>query len=73
LKDYPGAIADYTKVLEKQPNLAPMYYNRALVRYQMKDKKEALADLEQAAQLFQKQGNQAAYQQVKGVISQWSK
>jgi hypothetical protein len=39
----------------------------------MKDKKEALVDLESAAQLFQKQGNQAAYQQVKGVISQWSK
>ena len=28
VKDYYGAIADYTKVIEINPNLAEAYYNR---------------------------------------------
>jgi tetratricopeptide (TPR) repeat protein len=43
-KDYSGAINDYTKSLELNPNSSPAYYNRGLVKYRIKDYYGSIAD-----------------------------
>ena len=44
LKDYKGAIADYTKAIEIDPNYADAYNNRGIAKDELKDYKGAIAD-----------------------------
>ena len=37
LKDYAGAIEDYTKAIELDPKSAVVYYNRGFVKNGLKD------------------------------------
>ena len=51
LQDYQGAIADYTKAIEINPQLAPAYYNRGLAKYDLKDYQGAIADYSKAIEI----------------------
>ena len=44
LKDYYGAIADYTKAIELDPNDADAYYNRGKNKFSLQDYRGAIAD-----------------------------
>ncbi|MBW4621594.1 MAG: serine protease [Cyanosarcina radialis HA8281-LM2] len=66
LGDRKGAIDDFTKAIELTPNTsinhAVALYNRGMVRRNIKQLPAALADLQQAADLFQKQGRTTFYE-----------
>ena len=51
LKDYNGAISDYTKAIELDPNDADAYYNRAVSKYYINDLKGACEDAKKSASL----------------------
>ena len=51
LKDYYGAIADYTKAIEINPNFSNAYYNRGLTKYDLKDYKGAIEDYTKAIEI----------------------
>jgi tetratricopeptide (TPR) repeat protein len=62
LGDKQGAIDDFNLAIKFNPNDAEPYYNRGNARYDLGDKQAAISDLQQAANLFQEQGNLGAYQ-----------
>ena len=51
LKDYYGAIADYTKVIELDPDYARAYNNRGTSKWNLGDKNGACADFRKAISL----------------------
>ncbi|MFN5595247.1 MAG: tetratricopeptide repeat protein, partial [Aphanizomenon sp.] len=68
LGDKQGAIDDYTLAIKFNPNLAQAYNNRGVVRKELGDKQGAIDDFQQAANLFQQQGNTEGYQKVLEVL-----
>ena len=50
-KDYYGAIADYTKAIEINPNYFLAYYSRGIIKYNQKDDLGAIADFTEAIEL----------------------
>jgi tetratricopeptide (TPR) repeat protein len=50
LKDFSGAILDFNKVIELEPNFYA-YYNRALAKYELEDYKGAILDYDIAIKL----------------------
>jgi tetratricopeptide (TPR) repeat protein len=57
------AVNDFTHVLAQVPNHAEAYRSRGLIRYQLGEKQQAIADLRQATQHFSSQGAAIAAQQ----------
>ncbi len=53
------------------PNLADAYGNRGLAQYALGDKHSAVADLQQAASLFQQQGNTQGYQRTQVLLQRF--
>ena len=51
LKDYNGAIADYTKAIELNPNYANAYYNRGISKHNLKDYNGAISDYNKAIEI----------------------
>ena len=51
LKEYEGAIKDYDKAIELDPNFAPAYHNRGIAKYELKQYSEAIADYDKAIEL----------------------
>ena len=51
LKDDYGAIADYTKAIDNNPNDADSYHNRGVPKYFLNDNKVACQDGRKAQQL----------------------
>ena len=51
LRDYYGAIADYTKAIELDPNYANAYKNRGISKENLGDLNNACADWKKAAEL----------------------
>ena len=51
LEDYRGAIADYTKVIEIDPNDATAYHERGFAKLQLKDNRGAIADYTKAIEI----------------------
>ena len=49
--DYTGAIADYDKAIELDPNYATVYHNRGLAKAEIKQYTEAIADYNKALEL----------------------
>ena len=49
--DHYGAIADYTKAIEINPNNADAYTNRGVVKYDLKDSSGAIADHTKAIEI----------------------
>jgi tetratricopeptide (TPR) repeat protein len=50
-RNHKGAIADYTQAIELQPNYAPAYVGRGIVRRKLRDNKRAITDYNQAIRL----------------------
>ena len=50
-RDFEGAIGDYTKLIERFPEKADLYYNRALARQDFRDYDGAVGDYSKAIQL----------------------
>ena len=48
LEDYYGAVADFTKAIELNPDLAEAYYNRGISKYYLEDYYGAIADYTKA-------------------------
>ena len=61
LKDYYGAIADYSKVIELEPDDADAYYNRGVLKNNLGDLNGACVDWRKAASL----GNSSSAEWVK--------
>lgn len=51
MKDYRGAIADYNKVLEIEPNMADAYFNRGLTHVFLGNNRLGIQDLSKAGEL----------------------
>ncbi|GAB4364933.1 MAG: hypothetical protein Kow00121_01040 [Elainellaceae cyanobacterium] len=56
--DYQGAIAAYTKAIELNPSFAAAYYGRGISQATLGNVQEAVADLQEAANLYSQQGRQ---------------
>ena len=50
-KDFYGAISDYNKAIEINPNYANVYYNRGISKYNLKDFNGAISDFNKAIEL----------------------
>ncbi|MFN5873242.1 MAG: tetratricopeptide repeat-containing serine protease family protein [Aphanizomenon sp.] len=68
LGDKQGAIDDYNLAIKINHNDAEAYNNRGNVHYELGDKQGAIDDFQQAANLFQQQGNTEGYQKVLEVL-----
>jgi len=51
LKDYGGAIQDYNKAIELNPEDANSYYNRGVAKYNLEDLEGACLDWSKAGEL----------------------
>jgi tetratricopeptide (TPR) repeat protein len=51
MKDYKGAVEDFTQAIQLNPDLAEAYSLRSLVRYDLGDKKGAIEDSTQAIRI----------------------
>ncbi|AFY82293.1 TPR repeat-containing protein [Oscillatoria acuminata PCC 6304] len=58
-RDYPGAIADWSEAITRNPNDSRPYYNRGLAHYLVGDRQGAIADTTEAIQ--RDPGNEKAY------------
>lgn len=71
-KDPKAAIADYTKALSLKPERAANLYQRALAKEMIGDKKGARQDMQQAFDLYQKQGDKEGAKQAREMQNLWS-
>jgi len=44
LKNYPGAITDYTQAISLKPDYVAAYFNRGLAKFALNDNQGAIAD-----------------------------
>ena len=64
MSNYKGAVKDYTKVIELNPDNATIAYEQRAHAYEvLKENDKAIADYQKAADLYQKQGNTKDYQE----------
>lgn len=63
-----AAVENFTHALKIDPDYAHAYLSRGLIQQQLGNSEAALADLEQAASCFSRQGAMVAYQQTLDLI-----
>jgi tetratricopeptide (TPR) repeat protein len=63
-----AAIADYTKVIRLAPHYAEAYHERGLLWQKLGKSRAAQKDLQQAARLYQAQGNRFGYQSLEPLL-----
>jgi tetratricopeptide (TPR) repeat protein len=71
-KEWSKALADYNQVLKLHPDDIKALYNRAWTEYKMGNKKEAFADFETVATLYQRQGKTKQETDVRQLIARLS-
>jgi tetratricopeptide (TPR) repeat protein len=73
-KDYPGALADYNRAIQINPNRAYFYAQRGIMKLlNLKDRPGAMKDLQQSAKLYRQQGNTTRYNMVLKAIEEAKK
>jgi tetratricopeptide (TPR) repeat protein len=72
-KEWSKALADYNQVLKLDPDHANALYNRAWTKYKMGNKKEAIADFQTVATLYQQQGKTQEETKVRKLIERLTK
>ena len=65
LKKYRGAIQDYNKVIELNPNFVNAYYNRGIAKIKSGQKDDGCLDFSKAGEL----GSAKAYEAIKEVCN----
>ncbi|MBI5307410.1 MAG: tetratricopeptide repeat protein [Planctomycetes bacterium] len=63
LRDFAGAIQDYSKAIELNLNDAKIYYRRGIAKEILEDTRGALADYSKEGEL----GNSMAYEAIKRI------
>jgi tetratricopeptide (TPR) repeat protein len=71
LKDLSGGTIDLNYAIQLNPSGGDAYYERGYVQYQEGYRSGGMADLQQAARLYQEQGNQAGLQKVADLLKKW--
>ena len=73
LQDAQGALADFNRAIQLDPKNAYVYSARGSVKCdrRLNDKSGGIADMQQAAKLFQQQGNTKSYQEAIDRLKQW--
>ena len=65
IKDYKGAIQDFNKAIELNPDLAEAYYNRGIAKIKSGQKDDGCLDFSKAGEL----GSAKAYEAIKEVCN----
>ncbi|MBD2250591.1 tetratricopeptide repeat protein [Nostoc parmelioides] len=68
--DMKGAIENFNQAIRMNPNYALAYKSRGFAKVQLGDEKEAIEDLQRAADIFQEQEETAEYLEVINIIKQ---
>lgn len=73
LKQYEKAMNDYDRAIAINPEYAPPYTGRAIIKHDvLGDKDGGLQDLKMAAELYQKQGNEAKSKEIMAIYDKLS-
>lgn len=67
---FDDAIRNFSQVIELEPNNASAYLSRGQALLEAGRREQARADWEQAAQLYQKQGDLETYQEIQESLQQ---
>lgn len=70
MQNMKAALEDYNRAIRLKPDYALAYKNRGIFYLNSKKTQLGIKDLQQAAELFQQQGNQAKYEQVMQILQQ---
>ena len=70
IRDYQGAVNDYSRIIQLKNDNADAYFERAKVRLLMRDKESAIRDYNRSAALYNEQGNEESYRRVTSEINQ---
>jgi tetratricopeptide (TPR) repeat protein len=70
-KDYQGALADITRAIQIEPNNAHFYNDRGRMKSKLNDRSGARKDWQQAAKLYQQQGNTGGYEDMLWLIKKY--
>jgi Flp pilus assembly protein TadD len=68
--DQQGAIADFDRSIQLDPNDGDTYAGRGLAKFMLKDKQGAINDITTSTELHRQQGNMATYQKGLKIIEQ---
>ena len=72
LQDTQGALADYNRAIQLDPSYAIAYAWRDIIKYtRLNDRAGAIADMQQAARLFQQQNDTNGYQSAIEYLKKW--
>ncbi|NJL39988.1 MAG: hypothetical protein HC899_26955 [Leptolyngbyaceae cyanobacterium SM1_4_3] len=69
-RDFESAIDGYTQLLRQQPDSPRAYLTRGLIYWNLDNRQNATTDLQQAARLFQEQGDQTYFLATQELIRQ---
>jgi tetratricopeptide (TPR) repeat protein len=73
LGNMPGALADSNRAIELDPELADAFALRGSLKHAFSDRASGVADIRQAAKLYQQQRNTEKYQMMIKVLNEWQK
>lgn len=67
-ENFQGALTEYNRAIEIDPEYTEAYIARAIVHLQADDSSAAIADLEKASSLFQAQGRTEDYEDIQSFL-----
>ena len=69
MKQHAAAIADYTKVIELEPEYAYAYANRGSAQLKAGKQAEAVIDLQKASEIFSSKNDEKNVQRVQRLLN----